>query len=178
MHESTPTSPDLERLILRSARAEDRATLRHLFTQGVVLDTVEPSHSGDDPGHDSGEDLDRLTETYFNELQPGGFWVAELDQRIVGMVGVLPIGADVAEVRRLRVAPDARRMGIGTKLMEQALGFCRDHAFLKVILDTRIEREPAIRLFEKFGFVLSRTRDHNGRKLLDFYIDLYRDPGA
>jgi hypothetical protein len=40
----------------------------------------------------------------------------------------------------------------------------------------RIERGPAIALFTKFGFSLARSRDIDGRKLLDFYLDLYRDP--
>ena len=45
-------------------------------------------------------------------------------------------------------------------------------------LDVRIERGPAIALFEKFGFQLTRTREHNGRRMLDFYLDLYREPSA
>ena len=39
-----------------------------------------------------------------------------------------------------------------------------------------IERGPAIALFQKFGFKHGRTREIGGRKLLDFYIDLYSDP--
>jgi ribosomal protein S18 acetylase RimI-like enzyme len=47
-----------------------------------------------------------------------------------------------------------------------------------VILDVRIERGPAIALFQKFGFQLARSREIAGRKMLDFYLDLYRDPGS
>ena len=71
---------------------------------------------------------------------------------------------------------DLRRRGVGTQLMERALEFCNRHAYLKVILDVRIDRGPAIGLFEKFGFTLTRTREYEGRKMLEFYVDLYREP--
>jgi len=36
-----------------------------------------------------------------------------------------------------------------------------------------MEREPALKLFEKFKFKPSRTRDVSGKSLLYFYLDLY-----
>ena len=47
-----------------------------------------------------------------------------------------------------------------------------------IILDVRMDRVPAISLFEKFGFKLSRSRDINDRRMLDFYMDLYSEPGT
>ncbi len=94
------------------------------------------------------------------------------------MVGVQKTSEHEAEIRRLRVRADYRRKGLGTRLMEQALSFCRHHGYLKVTLDVRIERGPAIALFEKFGFSLNRTREVDGRKMLDFYLDLYREPSS
>jgi len=105
-------------------------------------------------------------------------WVADYDESVIGMVGVQKTADHGAEIRRLRVRADYRRQGLGAKLVEQALSFCRHHGYLKVTLDVRIERGPAIALFEKFGFQLTRTREHNGRRMLDFYLDLYREPSA
>jgi ribosomal protein S18 acetylase RimI-like enzyme len=59
--------------------------------------------------------------------------------------------------------------------MQHAISFCREKQFLKVVLDVRIEREPAIRMFDTFGFLQGRERDLNGRQLRDFYLDLYSD---
>ena len=95
---------------------------------------------------------------------------------VIGMIGVQKMGDNAAEVRRLRVRGTCRRRGIGALLMEKALAFCKHHGYLKIVLDVRIERGPAIALFEKFGFSHTRTREIDGRKLLDFYLDLYRDP--
>lgn len=159
---------DLERLIIRPANESDIPALRELFVHGLL--------EGQLPDSDTGTDIDTLRESYFSNDGKSGFWVADYETQILGMIGVQQGGENTAEIRRLRVHPGFRRQGVGTRLMEQAITFCRDHAYLKVILDTRIEREPAIRLFEKFGFTLSRTRDIDGRKLHDFYMDLYREP--
>lgn len=168
MSEPAPPRINLERLAIRPAADGDLPTLRMLFTHGRL--------EGQVPDNDIGADIDNLREAYFGDEGMSGFWVAEYDASVIGMVGVQRGAENVAEIRRLRVHPNYRRMGVGTKLMEQAISFCREKAYLKVILDTRIEREPAIRLFEKFGFALSRTREIHGRKLHDFYIDLYREP--
>jgi putative acetyltransferase len=117
-----------------------------------------------------------LTEAYFSDDGQSALWVADYDNTVIGMVGVQKTSENEAEIRRLRVRDDFRRRGLGTRLMEKALSFCRHHGYLKVILDVRIERGPAIALFEKFGFQLNRTREINGRKMLDFYLDLYREP--
>ncbi|MBC8106592.1 MAG: GNAT family N-acetyltransferase, partial [Anaerolineae bacterium] len=66
-----------------------------------------------------------------------------------------------------------RRRGIGSNLIETALRWCHDHNYLKVTLDTFMEREPAIKLFEKFHFKHSRTREVNGKELSYFYLDIY-----
>lgn len=107
---------------------------------------------------------------------PGGhFWVAEAPSgEIVGTVGVQQHERGLGEVRRLRVRNDFRRRGIGSALMEEALRFCQENGYLKVTLDTFMEHEPAIKLFEKFRFRHSRTKKINGKELMYFYLDLYR----
>jgi ribosomal protein S18 acetylase RimI-like enzyme len=79
-----------------------------------------------------------------------------------------------AEVKRLRVEPVHHHRGVGSRLMSVALDFCRELGYLKVVLDTRVERTQAIALFERFGFQLTRTRDVEGKQIHDFYLDLYR----
>ncbi len=61
--------------------------------------------------------------------------------------------------------------------METAVKFCREHQFLKITLDTFIEREPAVRLFQKFHFRHDHTRHVRDRDLLYFYLDLYAEDG-
>ena len=157
---------DSQMLDIRFAIADDIPILLELFENGRL---EHQTHE-----NDTGADLDHLMAGYF-ECKDSGFWVAEISAQIVGMIGVQRINDDAAEIRRLRVRDTYRRQGIGKQLMEHAILFCRDKQFLKVVLDVRIERVSAINMFDTFGFVHSHERDFNGRKLRDFYLDLYSE---
>ena len=159
---------DMSEATLRLARDEDHAAVRQLFKAGLL--------EGHVPHNDTGADIENLREAYFSDDGQSALWVADYRDQIIGMIGVQKTADNMAEVRRLRVRQDFRRRGVGAKLMERALEFCRRHDYLKIILDVRIERGPAIALFEKFGFSLGRSREFEGRKMLDFYLDLYREP--
>ena len=155
---------------LRLAGEEDHPIVRELFKAGLDEGFVA--------GNDTGADIEQLQEAYFSVEGQSGLWVAEYDSEVIGMIGVQKTSDHEAEIRRLRVRKDFRRRGVGTKLVEEALAFCARHDYVKVILDVRIERGPAISLFEKFGFQLARTREMGDRKMLDFYLDLYRKPSG
>jgi ribosomal protein S18 acetylase RimI-like enzyme len=163
-----PPDFSLDKVVVRLARDEDHCALRELFQESIIEGLV-----GD---NDTGADIDNLRQGYFEDGGHSAFWTAVHRDLIVGMIGVQKTHDDAAEVRRLRVRGAYRRRGVGTLLMERALSFCQHQGYLKIVLDVRIERGPAIALFQKFGFKHARTREIAGRKLLDFYIDLYRDP--
>ncbi len=160
----------LDKVAVRPAAQRDHPAVRQLFLAGLEEGLV--------PENDTGADIDNIVEAYFSDSGQSGFWVADLGSGVIGMVGVQKTSDNEAEIRRLRVHADFRRRGVGTRLMEQALSFCRQQSYLKVILELHIERGPAISLFRRFGFRLNRMREVGGRKMLDFYLDLYREPGA
>jgi ribosomal protein S18 acetylase RimI-like enzyme len=167
MTDETAQQFEIEQVEIVTAADEDHPAILELFREGL------------DEGHiranDTGADVENLREAYFSDDGESGFWVARFHGEVIGMIGVQKTSENTAEVRRLRVRDNYRRRGVGTRLMETALTFCQEHSYLKVVLDVRIERGPAIALFEKFGFVLARTREIDGRKMLDFYVDLYRE---
>lgn len=165
--QATPT-PDLEPVSVRLATAEDQAAIEALYLGG--------GEDGHLRGNDTGADIMHMADAYLSSDGTSGFWVAEHDGEIVGMIGVQRTSADSADVRRLRVQPRFRRRGIGSRLLETAIDFCRDNGYLKVVLDVRVERGPAIAMFRKFGFTHAADREVGGRQTLDFYLDLYRDP--
>ncbi len=170
MNAQTTGDFNLDDIVIRPAQEEDYSAVRELFRAGL--------HEGLVPDNDTGADIETLHDAYFSDDGQSNFWVARYDDNVVGMIGVQKTSQDTAEIRRLRVREGHRRHGVGTELVEQALTFCRHHGYLKIILDVRIERGPAIALFEKFGFQLARSREVGGRKMLDFYFDLYRDPSG
>ena len=148
------------------ATQEDISVIRDLFERSRIEGQISEN--------DTGADLEHLEDGY-SSCKDSCFWVAKFDKRIVGMVGVQRLNNSSAEIRRLRVRDAYRRKGVGTKLMQHAISFCREKQFLKVVLDVRIEREPAIKMFDSFGFLQGRERDLKGRQLRDFYLDLYSD---
>jgi len=165
----TPRLPlNLDDVRITLARDDDHPGILRLFEDGVI--------EGQTHGNDTGADIDFLRDGYFEDDGASGFWVARFGDDIIGMIGVQRTSSNAAEIRRLRVDTRYRRNGLGTLLVKKALGFCQERGYLKVILDVRIERVPAIALFEKFGFIHARTRDIEGRRLVDFYVDLYRQP--
>jgi len=155
---------DLE---IRLADARDLDAILSIFNEGLQAGTI--------PDNESGADLEYLERAYLSDEGDSGFWVAQLEDAIVGMIGVQVYDPDTAEIRRLRVRESHRRRGIGSRLLETAVAHCRERGLLKVSLDVLVDRKPAIELFEKTGFRLNRERQINDRTLLDFYIDLYQE---
>ena len=156
--------------LIRKAGAGDLPELRSLFEAGMLEGEVRIN--------DTGADIENFAEGYLVDVEQNGFWVAVCDGVVAGMIGVQRVDDAVAEVRRLRVHPSRRRQGIGTALLRHAVRFCRDHEYLKIVLDVRGERRVAIQMFEKFGFYLAKVREQDERKVLDFYVDLYAEPEA
>ena len=155
---------DLE---IRLADARDLDAILSIFNEGLQAGTI--------PDNESGADLEYLERAYLSDEGDSGFWVAQLEDAIVRMIGVQVYDPDTAEIRRLRVRESHRRRGIGSRLLETAVAHCRERGLLKVSLDVLVDRKPAIELFEKTGFRLNRERQINDRTLLDFYIDLYQE---
>jgi ribosomal protein S18 acetylase RimI-like enzyme len=151
---------------VRAFEARDQAACAELYRGGLL--------GGKLADNDSGLDIDDIQSAYM--LNDGNhFWVAETDEyKVVGMIGVQHHDEDEGEIKRLRVHPDYRRRGIGSKLIEKALLWCDEHSYLKIKLDTFMERDPALKLFQKFHFLHSRTRVVNGRELHYFYLDIYQ----
>jgi ribosomal protein S18 acetylase RimI-like enzyme len=153
--------------IIRSFKPQDLQACRGLYFQGGLLD-------GGLASNDTGADVDNIEAVYMHA--PGNhFWVAQLELgNIVGMVGVQHYPEESeGQIRRLRVAKEYRRRGIGSALVEAALKFCQENQYLKVTLDTSMEREAAVRMFKKFRFRHETTRQVGNKELLYFYFDLY-----
>lgn len=150
--------------IIRVFEPRDLAACQKLYVEGLLGGSIAEN--------DTGLDIDDIQSAYIQS--PGScFWVAEENGEVVGMVGVQQHDTGVGEIRRLRVRQDCRRRGIGRNLVEHAIEFCTEHHYLKITLDTHLQREGAIKLFEKFRFKLDRTRTVNGKDMLYFYLDLY-----
>ena len=139
-------------LTIRPFQSNDRAVVREIFAQGLL------DFAGDylpQVNNYIRESLDDdLADISANYLEPPGscFWVAELDGKIKGMVGIQHRTDDEAELRRMSVAGDARGQGIARRLLETAEDFCRKWGYARIRLITDVLLETAIALYRKNGY--------------------------
>ncbi len=105
-------------------------------------------------------------EKTINELQSlGCYWVAEEEHdgksSIVGHALLDPVGMNnLNHIFRLTIVvhPGRTHQGIGTQLMTNLMAWARQHESLqKIELLVRSSNQPAIHLYQKFGFVLEGT---------------------
>lgn len=162
---SQQTETAIERLTVRSYHAADQRSIARLYTTGLLAGQLAPN--------DTGADIENMVEAYFTD-PANHFWVAEVDHQIVGMIGVARDEGHTAEIRRLRVAPKFHQSDVAPKLLETAIAHCKHHGYLKVVFDTRFERDEAKGMFERFGFQHIRSKALQGKEQLEFYLDLYR----
>lgn len=85
-------------------------------------------------------------------------WLAEIDGRLVGTVGVVGRDSGLAQLRWFLVHPDARGHGLGSRLLREALAFCRAGGSRAVYLWTVRPLVAAARLYTAAGFQLTEER--------------------
>ncbi|MGE5275291.1 MAG: N-acetyltransferase family protein [Verrucomicrobiota bacterium] len=100
-------------------------------------------------------------------------FVAETDTGLVGRLSISrdphPASRHVADLG-LMVAKSARRGGVGWALLEQAVAWARTSGVRKLELHVFPHNQPAIRLYEKFGFVREGYRTRHFRRA-GTYVD-------
>jgi GNAT superfamily N-acetyltransferase len=125
------------------------------------------------------QDLDRIPTTYL------AFWVAVAEPggtgQVVGMVGLLPPDAAVlqavgagrersVQLKRMRVAPEWQRRGIGRRLLQTAIAWARSEGYERMLLETTAEQAAAIALYRAAGFLPVGTSMAGAYTLLWFEL--------
>ena len=89
-----------------------------------------------------------------------GFWTATLDGRVEGSITIDGVDADGqgGHLRWFIVSNAIRGRGVGNRLMNEAMNFCRSKGYARVYLWTFEGLRPARHLYEKAGFELVKQR--------------------
>jgi N-acetylglutamate synthase-like GNAT family acetyltransferase len=90
----------------------------------------------------------------------GCLWIAEIDGKIVGSIGIVPCSNSEAQLRWLLVHPDQRGHGLGRELLKRALQFSRERRFKTVFLWTVSDLKIATHLYETTGFRKTEEKTH------------------
>ncbi len=100
-----------------------------------------------------------------------GFWTANHRGRVEGSIAIDGARASTegAHLRWFILSDALRGLGVGNRLMQQAIGFCREREYSRVFLCTFRGLDPARHLYEKFGFRLAQEIEGEqwGKRVLE-----------
>jgi ribosomal protein S18 acetylase RimI-like enzyme len=88
-------------------------------------------------------------------------WIAERGGQMVGCIAIVAASPVTAQLRWFLVDPSSRGYGLGKKLLQEALAFCRQAGYTDVILWTDSALTTAARLYKAAGF--RKTEEKAGR---------------
>lgn len=128
------------------AKSDEDAVIAHILSiqQGEF---AVPVTAEDQP------DLRAVAEVY--QSGTGGFWVATMEGRIVGTIGLIGFGNGEGALRKMFVAAEARgrEHGVAARLLDMLIAHARAVGIAGITLGTIERLHAARRFYEKNGFV-------------------------
>lgn len=75
-----------------------------------------------------------------------------VSRMIAGYIGMY-IALDEGEITNVAVFEPLRKQGTGSRLVQAMIQEARQRAVTRIVLEVRCSNEPAIQLYEKYGFL-------------------------
>lgn len=94
----------------------------------------------------------------FVQAGRGRLWIAEAADRTVGSIAVVDAGEKRAQLRWFLVVPEGRGKGLGKRLLDGALDYCRERGDQHVFLWTFAGLDSAMALYERAGFAVTEQK--------------------
>lgn len=161
-----------EPVVIRPYRAGDAGYISHrhgiLYEQEYGLDKIFESY------------VIAGMAKFFAGGADGEIWVAEAAGQIVGCIAIVAAGPATGQLRWFLIEPGFRGSGLGRRLMNVAIGYCRQRGFSHVFLWTFRGLDAACHLYESFGFRLTEETENTTwrDKLTEQRWDLTLSEGA
>lgn len=165
---------DSHKLILRSPKESDAQSLIDLM-QTVDRET---KFLGREPG-EFNFTLEQEKEFIKSKASnnKSRFLVAELDGEIIGSCHVEHVLNQKRYLHRAAMAVTVRKdywnKGIGSKLMQECIGWCKEKGVEQLELEVVTQNERAVSMYKKFGFDVYGTKKHALKYEDGTYADEY-----
>lgn len=95
-------------------------------------------------------ELKNVSKLYANP--EGAFIIAYHNSNPVGCFGIRKIDSEICELKRMYLGQDVRGLGLGEKLLKEALHIASRLRYKRMRLDTLPSMNSAIHLYKKLGF--------------------------
>jgi ribosomal protein S18 acetylase RimI-like enzyme len=86
----------------------------------------------------------------------GRLWVAERNGQLMGSIAVVESEGE-GQLRWFLLVPQARGSGLGKRLLDLAMDYCRERRFPRVFLWSFSDLTAALKLYERAGFSVTET---------------------
>jgi DNA-binding MarR family transcriptional regulator/ribosomal protein S18 acetylase RimI-like enzyme len=114
---------------------------------------------------------------FFDNYSPqkDRIFLAEADGKIIGAIAVVGHTAEKAQLRWFILHPDYRGLGLGSKLMGEAMAYCHEKGYKDIFLYTTQDQQTAIRMYEKAGFQKAAAHETHmwGKQLVELTYELH-----
>ena len=144
---SIPMDPSPNITIL-PFQPEDQAEVKNLILAGLAehWGVLDPTKN---------PDLNDIRLTYANAI----FLVAWQNNKIIGTGALIPQSNDTAEIVRMSVAAEARRKGIGKKILWKLREQATLNGYKRLVLETTQTWVEVIEFYKGFGFQITHYLD-------------------
>lgn len=105
----------------------------------------------------------------------GNLWIAEVNGNKAGAIAITKYDATTAQLRWFVLDEHYQGLGIGKKLMDTALAFCKQQGYTHVFLWTADNLKAARHLYKKYNFHLTDEKTNEtwtGQQLMEERWDL------
>lgn len=151
-------------MAIRTYKPEDSGAVKEL-----ILAILKKEYPFDQTAYKD-TDINDISGSYSGK--GNAFFVAELDNKIVGSVGVKSDTRDSALLRRLFVDENYRRKGLGSELLQNAITFCKENHYKDMVFRATDRMKNAMKLCKKMGFVEKEDLEVSGFHIHQFLLKL------
>ena len=113
----------------------------------------------------------------FYQTNNGNFWVAKIDNKIIGTISLLDIGNHKGALRKMFVDKNYRgkEFRVGQKLLNTLLDWAGQKGFTEIFLGTTEKFTRAQKFYEKNGFTeIAKQELPNAFPVMDVDVKFYR----
>jgi putative acetyltransferase len=161
-------------ILMRTIRQDDNAVIAEIIRS--TLKEFGANHPGTVYYDEATDHLFEL----FSSTPRSVYYIAEIGGSIVGGGGIFPsagLPQDTCELVKMYLLPQARGLGLGSKLISHCIEFARSNGYRNIYLETMPELKQALKTYEKFGFnYLDSAMGNTGHFGCDLWMLKHLDP--